>query len=169
MDVTFNLGQRCFVLRPSGGDPPHVAESQNCQAITKLLKAGVADGAIKIREDIAWQILSDRNVLRTLRSEDGGALATIRFEPASGTSGSIVAAVSFDRGWLVEWHSGPRRWLVLHSVTGKPLSTEMALPNDGELFASQNYDGLHFLKLESGKPAELIIVPAAVEWSRTLE
>jgi len=29
---------------------------------------------------------------------------------------------------------------------GKAISTEMALPVDGDLFDSQNYDGLHFLK-----------------------
>jgi len=76
-----------------------------------------------------------------------------------------VGAASFSDGWLVEWRSGSKRRVVLHSATGKAISTEMALPVDGDLFDSQNYDGLHFLKWKNGKPAELIIVPASVEWS----
>ena len=98
----------------------------------------------------------------------GPRIEAIPFVPAAGTTGTLVAAVQFGDGWLAEWRSAQKRWLVLHAATGKAVSNAMALPVDGNLFESQTYDGLHFLKREAGKPAELIIVPASVEWSRAL-
>lgn len=86
-----------------------------------------------------------------------------------GMTGTIVAAVPFNDGWLAEWQSGSRRWLLLHSRRGKPISTGIPLPVDGDLFDSRISDGLHFLKWENGKPAELMIVPASVEWTRALD
>ncbi|MGD0501037.1 MAG: hypothetical protein ABSC23_21705 [Bryobacteraceae bacterium] len=168
-DVTLSVGQRCLVFRPNGENPPAAAELQNCPAIAKLQRAGVTGGTITIRESEAWQVLPGRNLLRILRSNDGGQIGAIQFGLPRGMAGTIVAAVAFNDGWLTEWQSGSRRWLLLYSRTGKPISTAMELPIDGELFDSQNYDGLHFLKWERGKPAELITVPASVEWSRALD
>ena len=104
-------------------------------------------------------MLPDKNLLRNLRSSDGGEIGTIQFELPRGMAGAMVAAVPFNDSWLAEWHS----------PTGKPIGAEMALPVDGELFDSRNYDGLHFPRWKNGKPAELVIVPASVEWSRTLD
>jgi hypothetical protein len=157
------MEQRCFVFRSNGKNPPTVSEPRDCPAIAKLRESGVSGGTIRVRESTGWQMLSDRNVLRTIRSDDGGELDTVKFEPAAGTTGSVAAAVSFGDDWLVEWRFGSKRWLVLHSATGKPISGEMASPIDGDLFDSQNYDGLQFLKWEGGKPVELIIVPASAE------
>jgi hypothetical protein len=169
MDVTFNEGQRCFVLRSNGENSRQATESQSCPALTKLRNAGVAGGAIKVWESTAWQILPDSDVIRILRSNDGGEVGTVKFEPAPETRGGIAGAVAFGKDWLVEWHAGVRRSVVLHSGTGKPLTTEMALPIDGELFASRDSEGLYFLKWANGKPVEWIIVPASVEWSRAPE
>lgn len=163
MDVTLAVGPRCFVFR--GDEPPHVIESRNCAAIAKLRQAGVSGGTILVRESMAWQVLADRNLLRTFRSDDGAELATIHFEAAPGTSGAIMAAVEFGDRWLAEWRSGPKRWLVLHSAAGQAISSGMALPVDADLFDGSAYAGLSFLKWENGKPAELIRVPALVEWS----
>lgn len=169
LDITFSLGRRCFVLRRHEGQPIQMTESRNCPAITNLATANVDEGPIRVRESTAWQILSARNAVRTFRSDDGGELGTIAFQSPPGISGVVAAAVPFEDGWLVEWHSGPRRWLMLHSETGKALTTKMSLPVDGELLASRNDDGIQFLKWENGKPAELIIVRASVEWFRTPE
>ena len=165
-DVTLTAGQRCFVLREKNENSSDVTEAQNCPAIARLQKADVSGGTITVRESVARQVLSDQNVLQILQSFDGDKVDTIRFDPVAGASGTIVVAVPFNEGWLVEWRSGTRRWLVLHSAIGKPQSTEMELPVDGELFDSQTTDGLHFLRWVDGRPTELTIVKAAVEWSR---
>jgi hypothetical protein len=165
-DVTLTAGQRCFVLREKNENSSGVTEARNCPAIARRQKADVSGGTITVRESVAREILSDQNALRILQSSDGSEVVTIKFERAAGTSGTIVAAVPFNEGRLVEWRSGTRQWLVLHSANGKPQSTEMELPVDGELFDSQTTDGLHFLRWLGGRPEELIIVKASVEWSR---
>jgi hypothetical protein len=162
MDITFTAGQRCFVRQPNN----EVVELASCPALSNLVKADISGAGIRVSEGIAWQILPQGNALRSLVASDGRELETINFESAAGASGNVYAAVPFHDDFLVEWHSGLRRWLVLHSANGRPLTTEMALPVDGELFDSQNYNGLQFLNSASDRSTELILVPASVEWSR---
>jgi hypothetical protein len=161
-DPTLKRDGRCFVLHLTAASGAVAAELPNCPRMANLGKNG---GPMLLRERRVWQVLPDTNTVRILRSDDGGEIDTVRFEPAAGAAGSLVAAVDFNRNWMAEWRSGSRRWLVLHSPTGKPLTAAMASPVEGELFDSSNLQGLEFLKWEGGKPVEWITVPASVEWS----
>lgn len=137
-DVIVNAGKRCFALRTAGENAPRAAELRDCAASQRFIAQ--------------------------------------KLEPAAGKVGSVIRAVGFGDQWqprglqigqLAEWESGTRRWLVRHSVDGMPLTGEMALPVDGYLADSVSYEGISFLRFENGRPAELVIDLAAVEWSRT--
>lgn len=135
--IIVNAEQRCFALRSTGENAARMAELRDCPVSQRLIAQGL--------------------------------------EPLAGTAGSVVRAVSFDEWWqppglqigqLAEWRSAARRWLVLHSADGKPLTGEMALPVDLYLVDSVRHEGVSFLRWENDRPAELVIDIAAVEWSR---
>jgi hypothetical protein len=137
-DIIVNAEQRCFALRSTGENAVRVAELRDCPANPRLIAHGL--------------------------------------EPPAGTAGSVSRVVTFGEWWqppgpqmgqLAEWRSGARRWLVLHSADGRPLTGEMALPVDFYLVESVGYEGVSFLRWENDSPAELVVDLAAVEWSRT--
>ena len=171
LETTLSVEGRCFVLGSEEGSRT-VAESPDCPATANLRKAGISGGAVIVREGIAWQVVSSTNTLRAYRTDDGEELDPTKFEPPDGNAGNVVAAVEFGGqnpggGYLVEWRSGTKRWLILHSRLGKPMSGAMELPVDRDLFAS-DAAGLHFLKWENGEPVEETILHASVEWSRAV-
>jgi hypothetical protein len=148
-DIIVNGEQRCFLIRANGENAAQLADWHDCPAT---------------------------NTSRSFRTRDGLELSARQFEPPAGILGRLIDAVAFNaawelipfgEGWIAEWQSGTRRGLALHSANGKPLTAEMALPADESLFDSERSSGLSFLRWKDGKPAELIIDLASVEWSRT--
>jgi hypothetical protein len=136
-DIIVNVEQRCFALRSAAGNAVRAAELRGCPASQRLIAESL--------------------------------------EPPAGTAGSVVRAAGFDEWWqppglqigqLAEWRSATRRWLVLHSADGKPLTGEMALPVDLYLVDSVRFEGVSFLRWENNRPTELVVDLAAVEWSR---
>jgi len=164
IDAYAERGRACFSLRLNA-DVPEMFVSQGCPYPEKYRKAGIHAGQLRIRESMAWQVLSGERELRLWRSEDAGRIATLRFEAPGGEDLSLVGVTELGSYWLAEWNGSQGHLLALHDDDGRPIDNIERATVEGELFSSNSYDGLYLLRWSNGRPRELIQLRAAVEWS----
>lgn len=163
-DVLVSRGAGCYAIRPEKDAASVACHHRRCTPVERLRRAGVS-GPLVVKESMAWEVGVQRNLVRTFRSDDGGALGEYRLT-APQPQAELVHAVEFGQGLLVQWRVASGMALTLHDAACRPLTGLMAAGVRGELLAASPSDGMTFVEWKDGRPIAVTRCAMSVSWKR---